>query len=93
MSDSDAASLPDGLRPPCPRGCVDVEGCGCDWNQRREAWPGDPPAATEPYIVSDERLAEIRAMLDGHEPARNAGRFTLAAAVYDLLAERDERVV
>lgn len=42
---STAASLPDELRPPCPHGCVDVEGCGCEWNQKREAWPDEPPAA------------------------------------------------
>ena len=40
-----APVLPQELRPPCPRGCVDVEGCGCEWNQRREAWPNEPAAA------------------------------------------------
>lgn len=47
-------------------------------------------AANEPYVVSDERLAEIRATIDGWQPARDVSASDLAAAVYDLLAERDE---
>lgn len=49
----------------------------------------------EPYVVSDERLAEIRAMLvgDGSEwPLVRSGvsREMLAGAIFDFLAERDD---
>lgn len=47
------------------------------------------------YVVSDERLAEIRALLepDGYYvlAKSDASRQALASAVYDLLAERDDR--
>lgn len=51
----------------------------------------------EPYVVSDERLAEIRSMftVDGDFTIRIRGNVTLddlAWALDDLLAERDERV-
>lgn len=46
-------------------------------------------AEDERYVVSDERLAEIRAMLDDDHPGRGVDTFRLAGAVYDLLAERD----
>jgi hypothetical protein len=51
---------------------------------------GDPP-----YIVSDERLMEIRQLLvhDEATPVAHATRDALAAAVFDLLAERDDRTV
>lgn len=39
------------------------------------------------YVVSDERLVEIRAMVDEDQPLTNDAR--LAGAVHDLLSERD----
>jgi hypothetical protein len=54
----------------------------------------------EPYVISDERLAEIRALFTEEtapwdsRPATLAPGVTLhalASAVEDLLAERDER--
>lgn len=41
------------------------------------------------YVVSDERLVEIRAMVDEDQPLTNDAR--LAGAVHDLLSERDGR--
>lgn len=46
---------------------------------------------TEPYVISDERLAEIRALIDEDHPAQGADEYKLAGAVYDLLSERDDR--
>lgn len=44
------------------------------------------------YIVSDERLREIRSMVrDDATPMPWARNDQLAAAIFDLLAERDER--
>jgi hypothetical protein len=43
----------------------------------------------EPYVVSDDRLVEIRMMLDEDHPRRGVDTYHLAGAVYDLLAERD----
>lgn len=47
---------------------------------------------SEPYIISDERLVEIRAMVNADYPARGVDTYHLAGAVYDLLSERDSRL-
>lgn len=57
---------------------------------------GNPAGAEDdPYVISDERLAEIRALLipgrDCFAPRARASSRELAAAIYDLLAERDDR--
>ncbi len=50
----------------------------------------------EPYVISDERLAEIRSYLAETQagwqihPAHGVTGYMLAGAVFDLLAERDE---
>lgn len=52
----------------------------------------------EPYVISDERLAEIRGLIDWNHsgwqtiPSKpEITRYDLAAAIEDLLAERDDR--
>lgn len=52
-----------------------------------------------PYVVSDERLAEIRGLINWQHAGwqtipsgPNVTVYDLAAAVEDLLMERDERV-
>lgn len=46
----------------------------------------------DPYTVSDERLREIRALVRADAtPMPWAKNHQLAAAIFDLLAERDER--
>lgn len=55
----------------------------------------DRQEAIEPYVVSEERLDEIRALIvdsdySGLHAAPGASSDSLAAAICDLLAERDE---
>jgi SAM-dependent methyltransferase len=56
-------------------------------------------ASYEPYVVSDERLAEIRAMFTERDefdswdlqPVPGVSTRDLVGAIYDLLGERDDR--
>lgn len=51
----------------------------------------------EPYVISDERLEEIRSLIDWNHPGwqtipfAGVTVFQLAGAIEDLLTERDAR--
>jgi hypothetical protein len=90
MTDPLTAALRERLMSEGRCGCVEV-GCVCVLPEAH----GGPHACDPPYIVSDERLMEIRQLLvhDEATPVAHATRDALAAAVFDLLAERDDRTV
>lgn len=53
--------LPEHLKPPCPRGCVDVEGCGCEWNQEcEEAVVDGPSGLRSERLTFADAVHEIR---------------------------------
>ncbi len=43
----------------------------------------------EVYRISDQRLEEIRAMVEEDHPALGFDVYQMAGAIYDLLAERE----